>query len=197
MSGAGDPLWTPPHSSYDFAGLAKAVDFNAPEGYGRIGDWDRVKVGRWTTAYARACAPNLPVVWAEFGNTLWSDALNGPDPKRMTEITKWYDQFYRMIDESDGNGSVCWWYPGGYRCGEKSDFGIINPDGSWRPITEVISRWAPVLTAPRVRKPVDVWLDFDPNRSVRGLSGIYEATQKAFWQAVDAGKTPGLRNARN
>ncbi len=193
MSGSGDPLWMPPHSSYDFAGLAQAVDFNAPEGYGRIGAWDRVRVGLWTTAYARACAPQLPVIWAEFGNTIWSSPLNGPDPARIADTARFYDDFYRMVDESDGNGTICWWYPGGYRVNERSDFGIINPDGSWRPITEVIARWAPKFAAPRAKRRVDPWIEFDPARSVRGLTGIYEATQAEFWKAVDAGRRPGLR----
>jgi hypothetical protein len=196
MSGAGDPLWEPPHSSYDFAGLAKAVDLYEPEGYGRIGDWERVKVGIWTIAYARACNPDLPVIWAEFGNTLWSGSLNGPDPKRMESITRWYDDFYKMIEMADGNGSICWWYPGGFRVGENSDFGVINPDGSWRPITQVIHDWAPKLTAPRPRRPVTDWIGYDPAAGVRGVTGIYEQTQAAFWRSVAAGGTPGLRAAR-
>ena len=42
-----------------------------PGGYGRIGDWERVRPGWFTVAYARAAAPDLPVLWAEFGTSVW------------------------------------------------------------------------------------------------------------------------------
>ena len=40
---------------------------------------------------------------------------------------------YRMFIESGADGVFFWWYPGGFRLGENSDFGIINPDGTTDP----------------------------------------------------------------
>ncbi|MBI5834563.1 MAG: hypothetical protein HZB16_19870 [Armatimonadetes bacterium] len=193
MSGAGDPLWAPPMTTYDFAGLRDGVDFMAPEGYGRLGPWERVRVGDWTAAYARACAPEHPLWWAEFGDTVWSTALNAPNPERIKWQAEFYEMFYRMVYDSGANGTCCWWYPGGYRVGENSDFGIIEPDGAWRPVTQVIAKWAPKMTAARVRKPADVTITLDPTATVRGTAGLYEQCQKQYWEAIDAGKTVALK----
>ena len=43
------------------------------------------------------------------------------------------------------DGVAWWWYPGGYRVNERSDFGIINPDGTDRPVTKVIREFGPKL----------------------------------------------------
>jgi hypothetical protein len=191
MSIAGDPTVDPAAMPYDFAGLARAVDILEPEGYGRIGDWERVKPGWFTTAYGRCVAPELPVMWAEFGTSVWTGVQQ--DQARLDYAARFYDDFYRMAYESGANGTVCWWFPGGYRANERSDYGILNPDRSWRPVTTVIKRWAPRFTAPRPNPTPAVWLPVELNRDVDGLPGLYARLKDDFWKAVDAGKLPGLR----
>ena len=69
---AGDPtaLWAP-RVPFDFHALGGAVDVFEPEGYGRIGDWEKVKPGFFTHAYARWANPELPMIWAEAGLHAW------------------------------------------------------------------------------------------------------------------------------
>lgn len=43
-----------------------------------------------------------------------------------------------MLSKSGSDGVYFWWYPGEYRVDEKSDYGIINPDETYRPATYVI-----------------------------------------------------------
>ena len=78
MTIAGDPTTSPARMAYDPAGLAGAVDIMEPEGYGRIGDWNQVRPGWFTVAYCRAVAPELPVLWAEFGYSVWDPASAAP-----------------------------------------------------------------------------------------------------------------------
>lgn len=193
MSGAGDPTANPAWMTYDFAGLAKAVDFLAPEGYGRIGPWSKVRDGWFTTAYGRAVAPGLPLIWAEFGQSIWSQALNGPEPRRLAETTQYYDDFFKMVELSGGAGTICWWYPGGYRVNERSDFGIINADGSWRPITQVIHDWAPRLLGRTARPVPNATLRIAPEKRIDGLWGLYQDHQAEFWKLVEAGQVPSLK----
>ena len=40
------------------------------------------------------------------------------------------------------NAVYCWYFPGGFRCGENSDYGILNPDGSDRPQTTILRKYA-------------------------------------------------------
>jgi hypothetical protein len=193
MTIAGDPTCGPASVAYDFRGLARSVDIMEPEGYGRIGDWERVKAGAFTASYARAVAPGRPVMWAEFGNTAWDAAQVQPNPDALKTVGQLYQDFFKMCFLSDSNGSINWWYPGGFRFGENSDFGIINPDGSWRPPSRAINDWAERLTKPRpVREPT-TWIEVDRDQHPDGIHGIYREIKDKYWAAYDAGEVPGLR----
>jgi hypothetical protein len=160
---------------YDFYGLARAVDLWEPEAYGRIGDWERVKGGEFTAAYARLCDPQKPLVWAEMGFSTWNGNRKAADPDKLAFQARFYSDFYRLLTESGADGVFFWWYPGGLRLNESSDFGIINPDGTDRPVSEVIRRrGAEFLTAPKPGKP-DYWIPISRDRDARGLYGIYAA----------------------
>jgi hypothetical protein len=85
MQFAGDPTHIAPGLlPYDFYGLRRAVDIWEPEAYGRIGDWERVKPGHFTAAYARLCNPALPVLWAEMGNSVWDMQTMSPAPDSVS-----------------------------------------------------------------------------------------------------------------
>jgi hypothetical protein len=197
MQHAGDPTlnWTG-LLAYDFYGLAGAVDIWEPEAYGRIGDWDRVKAGHFTAAYARLCDPACPVLWAEMGYTVWDMKRMAPSPEKLDFGARFYRDFYRMLIESGADGIFFWWYPGGFRLNENSDFGILNPDGADREITRVIrTEGRRFLGAPKPPAS-DYWLRVDRDQDARGLAGIYEQVKEKYWNAVAAGKTPALQWSR-
>jgi hypothetical protein len=197
MSCTGDPLYNwDPALPYDFYGLAGAVDMWEPEAYGRIGDWERVRAGDFTAAYARLCDARKPFIWAEMGYNAWDMNRMAPDPGKLDFEARFYADFYRMMTESGADGVFFWWYPGGFRLWENSDFGIINPDGTDRPVTKIIrSEGARFLKAPKPG-PLDYWIAVDRDRDPRGIFGMYEATKAEFWKAVNAGHRPGLKWAQ-
>jgi hypothetical protein len=169
------------------------VDIWAPEAYGRIGDWERVRAGDFTAAYARLCDAHKPLTWAEMGYTVWDMNRMAPDPEKLAFEGRYYADFYRMMIESGSDGVFFWWYPGGFRIGENSDFGIINSDGTDRPVTTIIRSEGPsFLKAPKPGKP-DYWVAVDRDRDARGLFGIYEAANGEFWKAMTEGRRPGLK----
>jgi hypothetical protein len=197
MQHAGDPTlnWDA-LLPYDFPGLAGAVDIWEPEAYGRIGDWDRVKAGRFTADWARLWDAGKPLVWAEMGSSSWDMSRMAQNPSRIEFQARYHRDFYRMMIESGADGIFFWWWPGGFRFGENSDFGIIEPDGTDRPVTRVIREEGPkFLAAPKPPAP-DFPIEVDRDRDARGLFGIYEAAGAAYWKAIAEGKTPGLRHAR-
>jgi len=194
MTVTGDPTFNDPgRMPYDFKGVAKAMDFLAPEGYGRVGDWEKVKAGIFTVAYARACAPEKPVFWAEAGVSAWDEEAMAATPEKLDFQARFYRDFYRMMLASHSNGVAWWWYPGGYRVNERSDYGIINPDGTDRPVTRVIRELGPKLAAERVLPKPDTWIEIDRDADARGLFGVYEKVKGEFWRAVEQGRTVGLR----
>lgn len=194
MSMAGDPTDVQTLALlYDFAYLAGAVDMLEPEGYGRIGDWERIKPGWFTYEYARWANPNIPMIWAEAGVHVWDMAHHDFTEERMAFQATYYTDFYRMLEQSGADGIYWWWYPGGFRVNERSDHGIINPNGTDRPVTKVIKEQGHVFLQAPDAKPVDVWLTFDRDAHTNGLSGVYTALQEPFWNAIAAGNTPGLK----
>ena len=170
--------------AYDFGACGKAVDFFGPEAYGRIGDWERVKEGRFTVSYAHLCDPNKPLVWAEAGLSVW-DAPTHSAARRSPEIP---GRLLQRLLQNDARVRqrrlFWWWYPGGYRTNERSDFGIINPDGTDRPVTKVIrDECRKFLSTPKPATP-DTWIEIDRDNDARGLHGIYQAVKGYYWSAI-------------
>jgi len=178
---------------YDFPYLAGAVDFLAPEAYGRIGDWERTKPGWFEREYARWAAPMKPMIWAEAGVNTWDMTRMENSLERLEFAADAYTNFYKMLINSAADGVFFWWYPGGFRVGENSDFGIIEPDGTDRKVTKVIREWGPRFVNGPSIKPIDFWITIDRDKHPSGVTGIYEEVSEQFWQAIESGKTPGLR----
>ena len=192
MTVAGDPTFNQANNlPYDFHGLVHGVDLFEPEGYGRIGDWNQVRPGLFTVAYARAIDPSKPVLWAEYGVSSWDMDLMQTSPSRLDFEGRFYEDFLKMVLQSGANGAVCWWYPGGFRTNERSDFGIINPDGTDRPVTLVLRKYAKPITRPRDIPRPEVRIEFNPDDPA-GIEGIYKKVSSKFWQTVASGQVPGL-----
>lgn len=178
---------------YDFAYLAGAVDFLAPEAYGRIGDWERVKPGWFEREYARWAAPRKPMIWAEAGVNAWVESRGEAPQDRLAFQGDFYRNLYRMFTESASDGVFFWWYPGGYRVNERSDYGIINPDGTDRPNTQAIRMLGKDFMQGRSLQPPNHWITIDRDRYPEGIAGIYAEVQQEFWDAIASGHVPGLR----
>lgn len=194
MQHAGDPT----HRAesllpYDFFGLRDAVDIWEPEAYGRVGDWEQVQGGIFTATYARLCDPAKPVVWAEMGTSVWDVNTMADSPTKLAFAARFYRDFYRMLRASGADGVFFWWYPGGFRLFENSDYGILNPDGTDRSVTTVIREAGPqFMNAPKPGAPTR-WLEVDRDRDARGLPGIHEAVQSEYWRAMSTGEGVGLK----
>lgn len=196
MTCAGDPTYKSDGSiTYDFACLGGAVDIFEPEAYGRIGDWQRVRPGCFTATYGRWANPQLPVMWAEAGVQTWDDFNKVNSPHLLDWQASYYRDVYRMLIESGADGVFFWWYPGGYRVNERSDYGIINPDGTDRPVTQVIRELGPKLLAAPLPPRIDAWLTFDRDKHPDGLTGVYAELEDQYWTLLEQGRWPGLRTA--
>ncbi|MHB1000043.1 MAG: beta-galactosidase [Armatimonadota bacterium] len=187
-------LWTDA-MPYDFPYLAAGVDALSPEAYQRMGEWEQVKPGRFTYEYARLSDPSKPVLWAEGGYSTWNMGEMTQTKERLEFQAKFYEAFYRMLITSGFDGVQYWWYPGGYRWSEKSDFGVINPDGSDRPATRVIRKYSRAFIDGPSAKPVDKWIEVDRDKHPIGFGGVYREVKDEFWGAIDKGLTPGLRTS--
>ncbi|MCX8065536.1 MAG: hypothetical protein N3G21_10250 [Candidatus Hydrogenedentes bacterium] len=176
---------------YDWYYLAYAVDILEPEGYGRIGSWEKIKPAIFQVQYGRMCNSSIPLIWAEMGFNVYRG-----DEKQfkmaLDAQARFYKDFLRMVAESGSDGIYFWWYPGGYRVNEKSDFGIINPDGTFRPVSEVIKERSNIFDVQKLRT-IDYWVEIDRDLTARGIPGVYELVKDEFWKVWEDGKFPGLK----
>lgn len=178
---------------YDFPYLAAGVDFLAPEAYGRIGDWERVKPGFFEMAYARWAAPKEPIIWAESGKSVWDKPRAAESPELLKRAADSYENMYKLLINTRANGIFHWYYAGGYRVDELSDFGIINPDGTDRAVAKVIRKHAKeFLNMPEPNTP-DYWMTIDRDSHPDGVAGVYDTAKNEYWKAMQAGHTVGLK----
>lgn len=180
---ASQPSWSG-WFAFDMIGQAKHLDFLSPEGYGL-----KPEEAGLTTAYARFASGGKPVFWAEFGFNIHPNIT----PENMRKQADYYASFYDMILDSSANGSACWWFPGGYRCDEKSDFGIINPDNTPRPAAIIFQKYSRLIKSPRAQPTPQLWITIDRDLHTTNYEGVYNDNKSKYVEARKAGKTVGIR----
>ncbi|MBN1421024.1 MAG: hypothetical protein JXP34_19795, partial [Planctomycetes bacterium] len=180
-----------PRMPFDLASGAAHLDFISPEGYGLGPSWERTRIGGLVTAYGRLVGKGKPVFWAEYGMSVHPQ----PDPEKLARQAELYESFARMFIEARANGGAGWWFPGGYRVDERSDFGIIAPDGRPRPAARVNARWAARVSgsAPDPGKTHEITVDRDLHP--RGFSALRARHAEEYLRARDAGEWVVLKTA--
>jgi hypothetical protein len=183
---SGVPMWTPGFDTgYDFGSLAAAFDFFSPECYGM--STETAEQGIFTNIYARYNRPGTAVVWKEFGQSIWNGSNFGDNTEKKQSQADYYTAIYNMAISGHSGGIYSWYWPGGYRIGENSDYGVINPDGSDRPVTRVIREYSGKFIGQPVLGKPDTILSIDRLKSATGTSMIYAALGKEILAAVNAG----------
>jgi hypothetical protein len=183
---------------YDLCSAARHLDYLSPEGYGMIRA-EHHAGGGLNHAYSDLVSGGKPIIWPEFGDPFVHQDLEAfretrviPEDK-LEAFGEAYDSFLRMIHDQNGKGALVWWFPGGIRLDEKSDFGIMNPDGTPRPTALALSHATRFFPEPvPVRKPVE-WIEIDRDRHTTGYFGAFAEARPAYLSALAAGREPRLR----
>ncbi len=183
------PLVDPGIYGYDYDAMSAAVDTTSPESYALSDDEKSIRQGVFTNIYSRYANPDNVVQWMEFGKSIWTGSNFTPNTKNRGFQAEYYRRFFDMLLTGHTAGMFCWWYFGGYRIGENSDFGIVDPDGGIRPVTEVLMEYSPkFLNAPPLKKP-DVLLEIDRDLHADGLRSVYRGVEDELFAAIKEGKT--------
>ena len=182
-------LWAVSGMAYDLVSGAKHLDFISPEGYALSGPWPEFRKGGFTTAYARWAGNGKPVFWAEFGQSVYPHTT----PERIQEQADYYDMMYRMVIDSGANGSAGWWFPGGLRVNENSDFGIIAPGGAVRGSALALQHYAPQITAMTIPKTGYSYITFDRDADPRGYAEVWIKGGDQYVALREKGKPVALR----
>ncbi len=189
------PLVDPGIYGYDYRCLAPGLDFYSPESYALSEKPEILRQAVFTGEYSRFYNPNAVVQWKEFGKSIWCGS-NFTDNSIGKEIqANFYRKFFDTLLLAHTSGIYAWWWAGGYRIGENSDFGVINPDGSDRAVTRVLREYAPkFLHAPLLPKAVGA-VAFDRSENATGLEHGYQKAEKDFFAGWDKGQRTTLCNA--
>ena len=183
---------------HDFAltAVGKHIDFICPEGYSIPNSEDGYNAAGFITRYVRFTTGGKPVIWAEFGNSVWNRTTLRPDPRVIEDQGRYHEIFYRVILEAGANGSAPWWWPGGYRVNELSDYGICNPDGTLRPAAELIRKYAPRIKAERPLPKGDYPFVMDRDANAGGYwYAAFNTGKNAYAAAVRQKKILEIRTA--
>lgn len=185
-------------------GVAKHVDFLCPEGYSLMTQgWgnptppDDIRKGGLVTLYYRFVSREKPVVWMEFGYTVrgfhteWETEMVHVAPEQFGRQRAEYDSFYQMFIESGARGAAPWWLPGGFRLGERSDFGVLNEDLTERPACEIMRRDHPKF-AKVEHLPPTMYMDMDLDAR---YADAWDSYGRQYLEAVRSGQRPYLRTA--
>jgi len=186
---------TVPHD-FTFTGPVRHLDFIAPEGYMVTDTRHGEDVIAWVTRFASATSGGKPVVWMEFSRDSWDRVTESTLPEELQKAADYAARFYRAGLASGAAGMTPWWWPGGFRFAECSDYGMVEPTGAERPLAKTFRRFvAPYAAVDKPFEP-DTWMDFDRDVHAGGYwrAALYEGAV-AWRKASDAGRRLGIRLA--
>ena len=194
MSMSGSALRTssfkPSTHCFDFHSLASTMDFMEPEGYQLNTTEANALQIMFANAYARYAQPNSPVVWKEFGYSVWADRVDGnfyPNESTLQMAADYYEYALDYMLTSYTSGLFSWYSCAGYRVDEDSDYGIFNPDGSDRPITALLREYAPKFINQGARKDA-VLIEIEKDDYIGGIYGMFDDVKDELVQAYEDGK---------
>jgi len=118
-----------------------------------------------------------------------------PSLSAMKSQAEYHDRFYRMVLEAYAVGTAPWWWPGGYRVDEKSDYGIINPDGTFRPSAQLLKKYSPLMQQDKALRVPDHWITFDRDTHAGGYWYMaFHDGKDEYKKAVSSQKVLGIRS---
>lgn len=183
--------WADPYFPMDPASGTVHLDFVSPEGWGLFGPLEPFYEAGFITAYARGVSGGKPVAWMEFGASVGTD----PQPLDLENQARIYHNMFELAAKSRAAACFGWWYPGGYRVDERTDMGVVNPDGTWRPVGEVYREFAHRLR--REKSAPGDWLrrEVDRAASARGLSALWDSWREVYRQETADARMEEVRPA--
>ncbi|MBI5686024.1 MAG: hypothetical protein HZC54_13210 [Verrucomicrobia bacterium] len=183
-----------PPWDFTLTATPKHVDFFAMEGYGFKPDAKGTNAAGFINRYIHFATKGKPYLWVEFGASAWDRAAMQPGEKEITYQEQCHELIYRAAFETGANGAAPWWLAGGYRISEKSDYGILNPDGTLRPSGALLQQYAAKFKTPRSYPKPDAWftMDRDAHNGAHWRIAFNEGAE-AFGAAAAQGRQLGIR----
>jgi hypothetical protein len=183
-----------PPQDFTLTATPKYVDFFAMEGYKFPPGPAGANVAGFVNRYVHFATRGKPYFWAEFSADAWDRASMQPTAAKLADQAQCHELIYHACLANGARGAMPWWFAGGYRVCEQSDFGITNSDGTLRPSGELFRDYASRFRAAGSYPAADTWFTMD--RESHAGSHPYFAFHDgaaAFEVAAAQGKKLGIR----
>jgi hypothetical protein len=187
-TGGGARFSVVPKMPLDLASGAAFMDFVTPQGYGFGPAYSATAAAGLIASWGRAVSAGRPVFWIEWGISIWGNAA-GLAPTQGELFTS----ILTMIQKSGSNGGTGWWYPGGLRVDEVSDYGIMDPDGRPRPAATATAAAVRAMNNGAPLPQPTQWVVADRDRYVQGYAGIADTFGATYAQDLESGTILGLQ----
>ncbi len=185
-----------PSSFYDctYSATHAATDFVCPEGYHIPSSEEGYANACFSTEFLRTLSKGQPIVWAEYGKSLcglrwtqlvWNHEGFGFYDEKLVEMTDYLSIFHRMLLATHSEGSAPWWWCGGFRRTEMSDFGYCSPAGELRPCAVEYYEAAKKLLESSRRTP-ERYITVDRDADARGNQYICDTVGTQEWFKAEA-----------
>jgi hypothetical protein len=183
-----------PPWDFTLTATPKHVDFFAMEGYGFKPEANGTNAAGFINRYIHFATKGKPYVWIEYGADAWDREAMQPGEKQIAHQGQSHELINRVAFETGANGAAPWWLAGGYRISEKSDYGILNPDGTLRPSGALLQQYAAKFKTPRSYPKPDTWftMDCDAHNGAHWRIAFNEGAE-AFGAAAAQGRQLGIR----
>ena len=184
-------VWSEPYFPIDPATGATHFDFISPEAWGLGDDEWAVHEASFLVAYCRGAAGGKPVAWLEVGSSVGAR----PTPMDLRKQAAAYKRLFDLVVRSRSSAVFAWWYPGGLRVDENSDYGIVNPDGTWRPVVDDFSDLTYKLRQSNKTAPPWRGREVDRDAHARGLSGLWDQWRDTYREELLQNRMEEVRPA--
>ena len=187
-----------PPTDYTLTSTMKHVDFFSMEAYSFPPSENGINKVGFVNRYLSHALANKPFMWNEYGyGGPWGKHTRHLDGEDIVYQYEYVEMVNSEAYKNGANGISPWWWAGGMRASEKTDFGITTPEGTLRPSGESLKKYARLYrTKPPERPDPDTWITIDPDAHSGGLWYITNHFgADAYKQAVKSGKCLGVKTS--
>ncbi len=156
---------------------------------GLTGDRSRFMEAGFLAAYARGVSDRKPVVWKRFGSPLpLEPAQNDLDYQASV-----HEHMHELVFKSQSLGGLSRAYSPRFDEYRPTDYGLVNPDGTWRPVEMAYRRAASRMRDERGTPPA--WGGREIDRSVGrgGLLDLWDVWKGIYREETAAGRMEEVR----
>ena len=187
-------------SPHDFTLISsfKHIDFFSMEAYSFHPDENGENQVGFINRYLTYILPEKPFIWIEYGFGGARGRSSGEletNPEWIEYQREYVEMVNRQAYKNGANGIAPWWFAGGFRNDEKTDFGITSPQGLLRPSGESMKTYAEMYrNSPPSRPTPDTWLTIDLDANSGGLwYTTFNQGANAYEKASEMAKCLGIK----